>query len=287
MIKKYIQAPLPFQGQKRNFLKSFISAISTEFSDKKIFIDLFGGSGLLSHTVKYIRPDAKVIFNDYDNYCHRLQEIPRTNALLSEVRAVIKDPQRSQNKITGTQRQQILQIIDKYHNSGYVDFLTLSSSLLFSCKFIDNYEDFKKQRFYNMLKKEDYSADGYLHGVEVAQEDFKELVNKYKSFKDVCFIFDPPYLSTDCTSYQTNWSKSDYLDVLLSLENTSYFYFTSDKTFIVELLEWLALHPNWHNPLHEAKAKRQQVGMAKEKNYTDIMFYKNLGGGQNPILTLF
>ena len=33
-----------------------------------IVIDLFGGSGLLAHTIKRERPELKVIYNDYDNY---------------------------------------------------------------------------------------------------------------------------------------------------------------------------------------------------------------------------
>ena len=50
-MRNYTQAPLPFQGQKRKFLKDFKSAL-TEFSPTATYVDLFGGSGFLSHTVK-------------------------------------------------------------------------------------------------------------------------------------------------------------------------------------------------------------------------------------------
>ena len=80
-MKEFIQAPLPFQGQKRNFLKAF--------KDKDIFVDLFGGSGLLSHTIKQMRPEATVIFNDYDWYITRLQNIDKTNRLLAKIRNVM------------------------------------------------------------------------------------------------------------------------------------------------------------------------------------------------------
>ena len=43
----YNQAPLPFQGQKRKFVKLFAEKIET-LPDDTIFVDLFGGSGLLS-----------------------------------------------------------------------------------------------------------------------------------------------------------------------------------------------------------------------------------------------
>ena len=61
MKYNYVQAPLPFQGQKRRFLKPFRTALE-DFPDDAIYVDLFGGSGLLSHTVKQMYPDAKVIY---------------------------------------------------------------------------------------------------------------------------------------------------------------------------------------------------------------------------------
>ena len=56
------------------------------FSDRTVFVDLFGGSGLLSHITKRERPDATVIYNDHDNYRERLENISRTNALFSDLR---------------------------------------------------------------------------------------------------------------------------------------------------------------------------------------------------------
>ncbi len=67
MSKNYIQAPLPFQGQKRRFYTEFKVALK-QFSDCPMFVDLFGGSGLLSHWVKQQFPDATVIYNDFDCY---------------------------------------------------------------------------------------------------------------------------------------------------------------------------------------------------------------------------
>lgn len=62
-----MSAPLPFVGQKRMFAREYIKVLE-HFSDCAIFVDLFGGSGLLSHITKRMRPDAKVIYNDFDNY---------------------------------------------------------------------------------------------------------------------------------------------------------------------------------------------------------------------------
>jgi adenine-specific DNA methylase len=39
-----------------------------QFDGHAVFVDLFGGSGLLSHIAKYEKSDATVVYNDYDNY---------------------------------------------------------------------------------------------------------------------------------------------------------------------------------------------------------------------------
>ena len=70
MKKHYLSAPLPFVGQKRMFASEFINVLK-QYPDDAIFVDLFGGSGLLSHITKCQKPNAEVIFNDFDNYRHR------------------------------------------------------------------------------------------------------------------------------------------------------------------------------------------------------------------------
>ena len=66
-MKDYNQSPLPFQGQKRGFSKSFKSCLK-HYDDSYTFVDLFGGSGLLSHIAKHTFPKAEVVYNDYDDF---------------------------------------------------------------------------------------------------------------------------------------------------------------------------------------------------------------------------
>lgn len=47
MSRLYLSAPLPFVGQKRMFAKHFIEVIK-QYPAGTVFVDLFGGSGLLS-----------------------------------------------------------------------------------------------------------------------------------------------------------------------------------------------------------------------------------------------
>ena len=57
MRKMYLSAPLPFVGQKRMFAREFIKVLG-QFPDSTVFVDLFGGSGLLSHICLLYTSDA-------------------------------------------------------------------------------------------------------------------------------------------------------------------------------------------------------------------------------------
>ena len=103
--KMYMAAPLPFVGQKRMFAKEYIK-ILPQFNDKTVFVDLFGGSGLLSHITKHLRPDATVVYNDYDNYRERLVHIPQTNALLADLRKIVGNTPKLK-RIEGEMREKL------------------------------------------------------------------------------------------------------------------------------------------------------------------------------------
>ena len=71
---------MPFQGQKRFFIQQFARQIAQYPSDST-FVDLFGGSGLLSRVCKDIHPSARVLYNDHDHYSDRLALIPQTETI--------------------------------------------------------------------------------------------------------------------------------------------------------------------------------------------------------------
>ena len=99
--KQYLSAPLPFQGQKRMFAKEYIKVLQ-QFPDGTTFVDLFGGSGLLSHIAKCQKPHSTVVYNDFDGYRQRLEALPVTNALLAELREIVDVPRHK--PILGRQR---------------------------------------------------------------------------------------------------------------------------------------------------------------------------------------
>jgi len=159
----YTQAPLPFVGQKRMFASEFRKVLK-RFDDKTIFVDLFGGSGLLSHITKRERPDAVVIYNDHDNYRERLENIDRTNTLLADLRVMAKGYPRHK-MISGSMRESFLERIRQDDRTGFVDYLTLSSSLLFSMKYVLNLEELEKQTFTTNYGKVTTGATAILTGL--------------------------------------------------------------------------------------------------------------------------
>lgn len=272
-MKKYNQAPLPFQGQKRRFLTTFKQALNS-FSKDAIYVDLFGGSGLLAHTVKQQYQETKVIWNDYDNYLLRLEAIPNTNALLDKLRPLMVDlPQKE--RLPESYRNRLLQVVKTHEKEyGYVDYITLSASLLFSAKYATTYEQLAKETMYNKIKRSDYEAIGYMEGVERVQEDYKTLWQEYKNTK-VVYLVDPPYLSTDVSTYGSKdyWRLRDYLDVLNVLDGSNYFYFTSNKSQIVELCEWIETRTFTGNPFKGATVSTTSNKLNHSAGYTDIMLY--------------
>lgn len=273
MNTEYLSAPLPFVGQKRMFAQKFKEVLK-EYPDNSVFVDLFGGSGLLSHITKREKPNATVIYNDYDNYRMRLNNINRTNALLSDLRKLTIDCPR-QKLIPEPIRGLILERLRQEETTGFVDYITISSSLLFSMKYCMNLKDLQKESFYNNIRKQDYPlCTDYLNGLEIVSCDYKELVKKYKNLPNVVFLVDPPYLSTEVGAYRMNWRLSDYLDVLSILVDKSFIYFTSNKSSILELCCWMGNHPNIGNPFDNAKKEEFNVRMNYNSTYTDVMLYK-------------
>jgi len=148
----------------------------------------------------------------------------------------------------------------------------LSGALLFSPKYRTDLEGFRHESFYNRVRQTDYaSASDYLEGLEIRHCDYKEVYNEFMNDKNVFFIFDPPYLSTDAASYSSFWKLRDYLDVLMCLNNIRYAYFTSNKSSLIELMECLEHNYQIPNPFTQAKKIERKNTVNSGSSYTDIM----------------
>lgn len=272
MRKQYLSAPLPFQGQKRMFVREYINVLQ-QFPDGTTFVDLFGGSGLLSHIAKCQKPHSTVVYNDFDGYRQRLEALPVTNALLAELRQIVDVPRHK--PILGEAKERVLSCVRKYERDyGYVDYITLSSSVLFSMKYKMNYEELSKETLYNNVRMTDYPpCPDYLDGLTITSCDYREVFECYKDVPGVVFLVDPPYLSTDAKTYSMYWKLSDYLDVLTVLAEHRFIYFTSNKSSIIELCDWMGRHPHIGNPFKKCERREFNAHMNHNASYTDIMLY--------------
>ena len=273
MSKLYLSAPLPFVGQKRMFAKQFIEVIR-QYPANTIFVDLFGGSGLLSHITKHFHPESRVIYNDFDNYRLRINNIPRTNRLLESIRSIASQFDRHK-PITGVAREQIFSLLEQEEKeAGYLDFITLSSSLMFSMKYKMSIEGMRGETLYNNVRKYGYEpCRDYLAGLEIVSCDYRELFEQYKDTPGVVFLVDPPYLSTDVGTYRMYWRLADYLDVLSVLPGHNFIYFTSEKSCIIELCEWMGRHPSLGDPFARCQRREFNATMNYNASYKDIMLF--------------
>lgn len=269
----YKASPLPFMGQKRNFSKKFMDELGKMPNDL-IIIDLFGGSGILSHSAKVAKPDCRVIYNDFDNFQLRLKSIQVTNDLIAFARSILSEYPRN-NRVPEEPKKQILKRIKQAQSDhGYIDYISLSSSFLFSGKYALSYDELAKEGWYNKVRRSDFKADGYLDGVELVCFDYRDLYNQFKDVEGVVFIIDPPYLQTQSTTYKEHWNLGQHLDTLTVLQADKFFYFTSSKSNIIELMDWLDSHAFMPSPFKYCKRLSHKQMVSGLNSYEDIMFVK-------------
>ena len=256
------------------FIKEFARVIEETFPNAPIFVDLFGGSGLLSRTIKDTLPHAEVVYNDYDDYSTRLAHIPLTNAILADIRLFVKNEKRQQ-KLSGHTKKEVCDYLHRRAIAGdFVDCLTLSASLLFSGKFAKDIETLCAGGMYNTVVQRDYTvAEDYLKGLTVTRLDYRELVRQYKNIPGVVFIADPPYMFTDKKSYNGYWGIAECLDVLKVLGD-NFVYFTSSKSEIIELTRWIEGVTGW-SPLRNTRMITRRNEVNGTTGYIDIMAYKS------------
>lgn len=242
-IKTLYQPPLPFQGNKRDYIKTIIPLLLDLeqrgiITKDTIFVDVFGGSGLISHNIKLFFRNNRVVWNDFDNYQQRLDNIEATNDLVSRIYAY--NPNVKSNvftKINKDDREKILELIKtEVETQPFVDFLTISSRLVFQAKKIANLDELSKSDFYiKDIKFKPYKKDGYLEGVERISLDFVEVLNKFKK-ENTFLILDPPYLFTNQDAYFKEWSAKDFLK-LISMLKPPFMLFSNCKSQILDFLE--------------------------------------------------
>lgn len=268
---------MPFVGQKRQIIKQFrdtINQIIPNDGQDWTIVDVFGGSGLLAHNAKYLKPKAQVIYNDFDGYSQRLKHISDTNRLRHIIKQMIGDYPR-QKRLTCDMRQSIITAIHQF--DGFIDYHSISTWLLFSGKQISNIDELHQHEFYNTVRISDYAnADDYLDGLEIVSESFETLMTKYYAKGKTLFVLDPPYLKTKQESYGLGeyFGMVQFLK-LMQLVRPPYMFFSSTKSEVLGYMDYLKKH--------DAKAWQRVGGFTKfsfnatinkSAKYEDNMIYK-------------
>lgn len=260
--KYWMQAPLPFTGQKRQWIATLDNELDNiDLSGVDTIVDLFGGSGLMSRFMKDKFPDKKVIYNDYENYRERIRRIPETNVVLEKLRVILDESGIAMNaRITDENvRDQIYEVVKDVY-----DWRTIFANIFFSGPTPLPRTD---KRYYNRVVKNNYKeAMEYFDGLEIVSCDYQELIKQYNG-DNVLYICDPPYLMTDNDSYKKNneWKLTDYLEIirLISINSNSFIYFTCEKTGIIEFIDWLELNFG----IKLVKGKSKILGKTSGINY--------------------
>lgn len=240
----YTKPPLPFMGNKRNMLKHIKQVLETmradgEIDGESIFIDVFGGSGLVAHNIKQWYPRNQVIWNDYDNYQKRLDHIAQTESLRAWIYEKVRGGEYP-NALPKHIKQEILAHIHALETQGeYIDYTSLSAYLLFSGNYARDFTELSKAAFYNRIRSATrLTAKGYLDGVERVSLDFIDLLDSYKSYKNKCLILDPPYLQTQVGNYKDHFSLGQFFSLIERVQRP-YIFFGSDRSDIIEVFEYL------------------------------------------------
>lgn len=277
-MRHFSQAPLPFVGQKRLFLNAFKQVLNDNIQNDGegwTIVDAFGGSGLLSHVAKRIKPKARVIYNDFDGYADRLKHISDTNRLRAELIQIVGDIVPKNKRLDDNKKQEIINKINDFN--GFKDLNTIASWLLFSGQQVSSFEELFSKTFWNGIKLADYpSAEDYLDGLEIVSEPFQQFLPKFADNPKALFVLDPPYLCTKQNSYKM----ANYFDLvdflqLIGLTRPPYVFFSSTKSEFVRFIAYMvqAKKDNWQ-AFDGAERIVLQTSLNYQVSYEDNLVFK-------------
>ena len=273
----YNSAPLPFFGQKRAFLKLFYECLR-HFSPHATYLDLFGGSALLSHNLKQFYPEARVIYNDHDNFMGRIENLKKTNAIIDELREYgvqrgIKYAQRLEKE----ERAEVYAIFQAHEERGeLIDYATLGASLLFSARRVNNLKELMGGSIYWRIPKKNYpQPHDYLEGVERVSGDFRAVYEAHKDARELVLVCDPPYLSTLQNAYGKEWFRvEDFLNLMDIVERHPFIFFSSERSEFYALVKYLTRKKiNGGSLLNITPYAQRRGALTARAHYVDNLYY--------------
>ncbi len=265
--------PLPFIGNKSFGRKKFLEFLyQIPDGDDMIFIDLFGGSFYISYMIHKVFPNAKIICNDFDNYMERIQNIDKTNIFIDKVKEILKDAEKGK-RVSDEVKAKIDELIN--NETDYIDFITLSASLLYSSQYTTDKEEFQKRVYWNHPVKFHYNEDisDYIAGIEFVKKDWGELFEEYIETENAIFIADPPYPKTNNFAYENKkWELADTLQTLEILKMPYFAYYTSSKTGLIDIIEYMKEQGIPISNYETFVYKRAQISNVTKENQEVILY---------------
>lgn len=264
---QYKQPPLSFMGNKRNMLNHIKAVLETmredgQIDSETIFIDCFGGSGLISHNIKQWYPSNRVIWNDYDNYQERLNHLDTTEQLRQEMANIKLNTIYNAKPHPHTKEKILTLLQDKAQSGAFIDYTTISTYLLFSGNYATNYQELANHTFYNRIASTPLNKEGYLAGVERTQADFIDLLESYKDITNKCLILDPPYLQTQKGNYNDSFQLAQFFNLIERVQKP-YIFFGSHRSDIMPCFAYLS---KYHKELANYTYKQAQLSL-KDTDY--------------------
>ena len=178
----YKRPPLPFIGNKTKWIKDLIKYFVNNHNKFKdfVFVDVFGGSGIVSSLLAKLYPNNKIIYNDYDNYTSLLKpsSINKLNQLRREIYEITKNYKKDA-PINSNDSLKIKRLIIKYY-PNYNNNVRLKNVLAGWLMF--NASNFNIENiFYNRVNSSDFDIlyDYLPDNVIIEHLDYEDLLQKY------------------------------------------------------------------------------------------------------------
>lgn len=225
-----IKPPLPFVGHKGHW-GSELTEIARNLPPETIVFDVFGGSGICAHYIKAARPDLTVVWNDFDNYRRRLDNIQKTENLRQFFLQKFGLPVAKNTFIPPLDEHSRQLVFDTLNAARFfVDMHTISRWFyLYSAK--TNKLVSSSGKLYNRVPVKPYNLErcaSWLRDCVRVDVEFLGLDTPFElsagcvrprdfiQSQNALFIFDPPYLGTGCNDY----GNKDSLRVLRSVADS-------------------------------------------------------------------
>lgn len=219
-----VNPPIHFSGNKKHW-QEFIENVIKDIPSDSTIVDAFGGCGIISYYIIQSRPDINVIYNDFDGYIKRLDNIGDLEEIRKGLQKIAgkrthgkirQAGQLDKNPITDVvKKKKILKYLDDCKKRGmFVDINVIATWLTHGFSATDLAID--KVMINNIpvnplnLERVKEYADvlrPVRHKFDIRSLFTSKRLQKLLNDSSVYWILDPPYRETDAGDYKNGFSE--------------------------------------------------------------------------------